>query len=184
MNKKKLILGIILGIILLGGTTYAIYTWAASVVINGTTECFNVNYIKGQDIGSDSNSRTLMISDDYTGGLFASVIVSTDSNCTINNSVGTLYLNTDTTTSSILLTSGALKYQVIENSLTKPVSGTITSTGPVAIYDNIEVNSAPKQLSVSVWLDSSMITDSNRDEILSSVYKGSISMKVESGDKE
>lgn len=183
MNKKKLILGIILGIILLGGTTYAIYTWAASVVINGTAECFNVNYIKGQDIGSDSNSRTLMISDDYTGGLFASVIVSIESSCTIDG-VGTLYLNTDTTTSSILLTSGALKYQVIENSLTKPVSGTITSTGKVAIYENIEVTNNPKQLSVSVWLDSSMITDSNRDEILSSVYKGSISMKVESGDKE
>ena len=123
-----------------------------------------------------------MVSDDYTGGLFASVVVNIDSGCTING-IGTLYLNTDTTTSSILLTSGALKYQVIENSLTKPVSGTITSTGKVAIYENIEVNNTPKQLSVSVWLDSSMITDSNRDEILSSVYKGSISMKVESGDK-
>lgn len=184
MNKKKLILGIILGIILISGTTYAIYTWAASLMVEGRTECFRVNYIKGQDIGSDSESKILMMSNDYTGGLYSSVVVNIDSKCTIDNGIGTLYLNTDTITSSILLTSGALKYQVIENSLTKPASGTITSTGKVAIYDNIEVTNNPKQLSVSVWLDSSMITDSNRDEILSSVYKGSISMKVESGDKE
>ena len=184
--KKKVIYSIIIVsviIILSVAVTYAVYTFSGVVNISGTSECFDVNYVKGQDIGSDSNSRTLMVSDDYTGGLFASVIVSIDNNCTIDNGIGTLYLNTDTTTSSILLTSGALKYQVIENSLTKPASGTITSTGKVAIYENIEVNNTPKQLSVSVWLDSSMITDSNRDEILSSVYKGSISMKVESGDK-
>lgn len=181
--KKKLVMIIILLVIGITGVTYAVYTWAISLLITGPAECFEVNYVKGQDIGSDSNSRTLIMSEDYIGGLFASVIVSTDSNCTINNAIGTLYLNTDSITSSALLTSGALKYQVIENSLVKAASGTITSAGKVAIYENIQIGNEPKQISVSVWLDGSMITDSSKDEILSSVYKGSISMKIESGDK-
>ena len=87
--KKKLVMIIILLVIGIIGVTYAVYTWAISLLITGTAECFEVNYVKGQDIGSDSNSRTLIMSEDYIGGLFASVSVSTDSNSTINNAIGT-----------------------------------------------------------------------------------------------
>ena len=142
MNKKKLILGIILGIILLGGTTYAIYTWAASVVINGTAECFNVNYIKGQDIGSDSNPANFSLASTYTEGLSSVIKVNLKDTYTISN-----------------------------------------GTGNLPIYNNIEINNEVKQLTVYVWLDGSLVNDSNSSDILSSVYKGNITMSIESGDK-
>ena len=183
-GKKKVIVPIVfvmLLIILISGTTYAIYTWATKEIIDGSTECFKVNYIKGQDIGSENEHKVLMPSADYTEGLYATVIVSMNSSC-ISNGTGTLYLNTDATTSNILLSSGALKYQVIENSLTLGSSGTISSTGQLTIKENFEVTTTPKQYTVIVWLDGSIITDDNASQILSSTYKGSISMKIESGD--
>lgn len=183
--KKKVIVTIvfvILLIVLVVGATYAVYTWAVDDIgISGNTnECFRVNYVKGQDIGSENESRIFMPSDDYTGGLYASVIVDMDKEC-INNGVGTLYLNTDESTSEILLTSGVLKYQIIINSLTLGPSGTITSTGITAIGENLNIVDSA-QFTVVVWIDGNMINSSNLNEILSSSYIGSISMKVESGD--
>lgn len=186
MKNGKIILLVIGLILLVVGTTYAVYTWAIKGVnINGISECFKVDYDKGQDIGSVNNSRTLLVSDDYTGGLFASVIVNLNKNCTITNGIGTLYLEVDNNTSSGLLTSGALKYQVVENGFptTDKGVGTITSTGKIPIYENISIGTNPIQLSVAVWIDSSMITSSNSSEIFSSTFSGKISMRVESGDK-
>ena len=186
MKKSKIILLVIGLIVLVVGTTYAIYTWAIKGInVKGTSECFIVNYDKGQDIGSVNNSRTLLVSDDYMGGLFASVIVNLDKNCTITNGIGTLYLEVDNTTSSSLLTNGVLKYQVVENGIpiTDNGAGTITSTGKIPIYENISIGTDFIQLSVAVWIDSSMLTSDNTSEILSSTFSGKISMKVESGDK-
>lgn len=182
--KKKIIIPIIfviLLIVLVVSSTYAIYTWAAKEIIDGSTECFKVNYVKGQDIGSENEYRVLMPSADYTSGLYASVIVGMDSSC-ISNGIGTLYLNTDESTSDILISSGALKYQIIENSLTIGNSGTVSSKGQLVIGENLEVTDSLKQYTVIVWLDGSMVTDDNANEILSSTYKGNISMRVESGD--
>ena len=182
--KKKVILTIvfvILFILLVAGVTYAIYTWSVNNInVNGTLECFRVNYVKGQDIGSENEYKVFMPSDDYTGGLYASVIVNMDKEC-INNGVGTLYLNTDESTSDILLTSGVLKYQVIINSLTLGGTGTITSTGVLTIGENLNIVDSA-QYTVVVWIDGNMINSGNLNEILSSSYIGSISMKVESGD--
>ena len=186
MNKKVwlIISLVILGSISVAGITYAIYTWAMSEDVTGTAECFKINYVKGSDIGSDNEHRIFMPSSDYTGGLFATVVIGTNPECTITNGVGTLYLNTDTATSEILLTSGALKYQVIENSITKVANGTVSSTGELPIYSNFDVTTELKQYTVSVWLDSSMMNDSNTEDILASSYIGNISMRVESGDIE
>ena len=185
MNKKiwLIIILIMIAITSVVGATYAIYTWAfPSVDIDGSFECFEIKYVKGQDIGSENEYRVLMPSDDYTEGLFASVIVGVDSKCTITGT-GTLYLNTDTSTSSILLTSGALKYQVIENSYNKIASGTISNTGKIPIYENFNVTTRLKQYTVSVWLDGNMINEDNLNDILTSSYIGNISMRAESGDK-
>ena len=103
-------------------------------------------------------------------------------NYTISNGTGTLYLNTNTTTSSILLTSGVLKYQVLDGA-TEVANGTVTKTGNLPIYNNIEINNEVKQLTVYVWLDGSLVNDSNSSDILSSIYKGNITMSIESGDK-
>ena len=184
MNKKLLysILTVLLIAIVSVSVTYAWLSWSSSVNIGGTSECFDVNYVKGQDIGSDSNPANFSLASTYTEGLSSVIKVNLKDTCTISNGTGTLYLNTDTTTSSILLTSGVLKYQVLEGS-NEVANGTVTKTGNLPIYNNIEINNEVKQLTVYVWLDGSLVNDSNSSDILSSIYKGNITMSIESGDK-
>ena len=183
--KKKVIYSIIIVsviIILSVAVTYAVYTFSAVVNISGTSECFDVNYVKGQDIGSDSNPANFSLASTYTEGLSSVIKVNLKDTCTISNGTGTLYLNTDSTTSNILLTSNVLKYQVLEGT-NEVASGIVSSTGNLPIYNNIEINNQVKQLTVYIWIDGSLVNNDNSNDILSSVYKGNISMSIESGDK-
>lgn len=69
--KKKVIYSIIIVsviIILSVAVTYAVYTFSGVVNISGTSECFDVNYVKGQDIGSDSNPANFSLASTYTEG--------------------------------------------------------------------------------------------------------------------
>ena len=183
--KKKVIYSIIIVsviIILWVAVTYAVYTFSGVVNISGTSECFDVNYVKGQDIGSDSNPANFVLASTYTEGLSSVIKVNLKDTCTITNGTGTLYLNTDSTTSSILLTSNVLKYQVLDGT-NEVASGIVNSTGNLPIYNNIEINNQVKQLTVYIWIDGSLVNNDNSNDILSSVYKGNISMSIESGDK-
>lgn len=183
--KKKVIYSIIIVsviIILSVAVTYAVYTFSGVVNISGTSECFDVNYVKGQDIGSDSNPANFSLASTYTEGLSSVIKVNLKDTCTISNGTGTLYLNTDSTTSNILLTSNVLKYQVLEGT-NEVASGIVSSTGNLPIYNNIEINNQVKELTVYIWIDGSLVNNDNSNDILSSVYKGNISMSIESGDK-
>ena len=183
--KKKVIYSIIIVsviIILSVAVTYAVYTFSGVVNISGTSECFDVNYVKGQDIGSDSNPANFSLASTYTEGLSSVIKVNLKDTCTISNGTGTLYLNTDSTTSNILLTSNVLKYQVLDGT-NEVASGIVSSTGNLPIYNNIEINNQVKQLTVYIWIDGSLVNNDNSNDILSSVYKGNISMSIESGDK-
>ena len=162
--------------------TYAWLSWSGVVNISGTSECFDINYVKGQDIGSDSNPANFVLASTYTEGLSSVIKVNLKDTCTITNGTGTLYLNTDSTTSSILLTSNVLKYQVLDGT-NEVASGIVSSTGNLPIYNNIEINNEVKQLTVYIWIDGSLVNNDNSNDILSSVYKGNISMSIESGDK-
>ena len=186
--KKKVIYSIIIVsviIILSVAVTYAVYTFSGSVNISGTSECFDVNYVKGGDIGSDSSPAKFSLASSYTGGLSTSVTVSLKSTCTITNGTGTLYLNTDTSvTSSALLNGKVLKYQVLDGST--PVeggSGIVSSAEQTPIYSNIPITTTEKTIKVYIWIDGSLVTNDNVNDILSSVYKGNITMSIESGDK-
>ena len=183
--KKKVIYSIIIVsviIILSVAVTYAVYTFSGVVNISGTSDCFDVNYVKGQDIGSDSNPANFSLASTYTEGLSSVIKVNLKDTCTISNGTGTLYLNTDSTTSSILLTSNVLKYQVLDGT-NEVASGIVSSTGNLPIYNNIEINNQVKELTVYIWIDGSLVNNDNSNDILSSVYKGNISMSIESGDK-
>ena len=143
--KKKVIYSIIIVsviIILSVAVTYAVYTFSGVVNISGTSECFDVNYVKGQDIGSDSNPANFSLASTYTEGLSSVIKVNLKDTCTISN-----------------------------------------GTGNLPIYDNIEINNEVKQLTVYIWIDGSLVNNDNSNDILSSVYKGNISMSIESGDK-
>ena len=183
--KKKVIYSIIIVsviIILSVAVTYAVYTFSGVVNISGTSECFDVNYVKGQDIGSDSNPANFSLASTYIEDLSSVIKVNLKDTCTISNGTGTLYLNTDSTTSNILLTSNVLKYQVLDGT-NEVASGIVSSTGNLPIYNNIEINNQVKQLTVYIWIDGSLVNNDNSNDILSSVYKGNISMSIESGDK-
>ena len=163
--------------------TYAWLSWSGVVNISGTSECFDVNYVKGQDIGSDSNPANFSLASTYTEGLSSVIKVNLKDTCTITNGTGTLYLNTDTSvTSSTLLSGKLLKYQVLDG--TTPVgSGIVSSAESVEIYKDIPITTTVKTITVYIWLDGNLVTEQNQNEILSSVYKGHISMDIKSGDK-
>ncbi|MDY2803853.1 MAG: hypothetical protein SOT91_00605 [Bacilli bacterium] len=184
--KKKVIYSIIIVsviIILSVAVTYAVYTFSGSVNISGTSECFEVNYVKGQDIGSDSNPANFVLASTYTEGLSSVIKVNLKDTCTITNGTGTLYLNTDTSvTSSTLLSGKLLKYQVLDG--TTPVgNGIVSSAESIEIYRDIPITTTVKTITVYIWLDGNLVTEQNQNEILSSVYKGHISMDIKSGDK-
>ena len=122
--------------------TYAWLSWSGVVNISGTSECFDVNYVKEQDIGSDSNLANFCLASTYTEGLSSVIKVNLKDTYTISN-----------------------------------------GTGNLPIYNNIEINNEVKQLTVYIWLDGNLVTEQNQNEILSSVYKGHISMDIKSGDK-
>ena len=122
--------------------TYAWLSWSGVVNISGTSECFDVNYVKGQDIGSDNNSANFSLASTYTEGLSSVIKVNLKDTYTISN-----------------------------------------VTGNLPIYNNIEINNQVKELTVYIWIDGSLVNNDNSNDILSSVYKGNISMSIESGDK-
>ena len=185
MNKKLLysLLIVLLIVIVSVSITYALLSWSGVVNISGTSECFDVNYVKGQDIGGDSNPANFVLANNYTQGLSSVIKVNLKDTCTITNGTGTLYLNTDTSvTSSILLSGKLLKYQVLDD--TTPVgSGIISSAESIEIYKDIPITTTVKTITVYIWLDGNLVTEQNQNEILSSVYKGHISMDIKSGDK-
>ena len=184
--KKKVIYSIIIVsviIILSVAVTYAVYTFSGVVNISGTSECFDVNYVKGQDIGSDSNPANFVLASTYTEGLSSVIKVNLKDTCTITNGTGTLYLNTDTSvTSSTLLSGKLLKYQVLDGT-TSVGSGVVSSAENIEIYKDIPITTTVKTITVYIWLDCNLVTEQNQNEILSSVYKGHISMDIKSGDK-
>ena len=97
------ILIVVIVIIAVVGITFAYITWTSGKInTTGNSECFNVLYAKGTDIGSDQNTATLMPSNDYTGGLSSTVKIGFSSTCTNVSGTGIIKLNTLDTTSSNL----------------------------------------------------------------------------------
>ena len=92
MNKKLLysLLIVLLIIIVSVSITYAWLSWSGTVNISGTSECFDVNYVKGQDIGSDSNPANFSLASTYTEGLSSVIKVNLKDTCTISNGTGNL----------------------------------------------------------------------------------------------
>lgn len=177
--KKKIIITIIAISTLIIGTTYAWFSWAIEFRISETSECFDIDYTKGKDIGSNENKKTLILGNSHYDGLSTTVQVKTKDTCDINVGKGTLYLNTEETTSKAILESNTLKYQVVNgNNLT--TSGTINQTGKTIIYEDFDITNDSTILTIYVWIDASLLTDDIAEEVLASTYYGNISLDVES----
>lgn len=183
MHKKAKILGTIFGILgfilLICGITYAIYTWATidteNKVIEANSTCFNVIYTKGNNIGSNEQLAVLNIGNSYKDGLSTTVKLKMDSNCKTTGK-GTIYLNT-TKISDIL--QNTLNYEVRYGS-SSVAKGTIPGIGTIPIYENFDINTSEKSITVYVWLSGENLDENNIEEILKAEYKGNITASVES----
>ena len=70
--------------------TYAWLSWSGVVNISDTSECFDVNYVKGQDIGSDSNPANFSLASTYTEDLSSVIKVNLKDTYIISNGTGNL----------------------------------------------------------------------------------------------
>ena len=70
--------------------TYAWLSWSGEVNISGTSECFDVNYVKEQDIGSDSNLANFSLASTYIEDLSSVIKVNLKDTYIISNGTGNL----------------------------------------------------------------------------------------------
>ena len=124
-EKKLIILGVIILILIISGLTYAILTWTSSKINIGLISgCFTIDYTKGQDISG--NLKLLNINEQFDndgnfvieegmGLSYANLGIK--SSCTIEG-YGSLYLNVTTLSDSFKEggdSKGALGYALLRN---------------------------------------------------------------------
>jgi len=155
MTGKHKYLILVIGIISLGllcvGGTYAYLSFAATVTnatYNGATTCFTVDYEEG-----DAITGTMFQSSTPKGGLSGSVTMNINADCSVT-AKGTITLNVGSSTGSILLSEGALKYAVYDSTKTNVLSsGTITATGNKNLYTGFDLSYTATTYYIYVWLD-------------------------------
>lgn len=128
MNNKKvktygLVLGVTLFVFLVAGFTYAALTWRSNnITINGSTECLDIDYTKGQDITGGNLlllDKSKIISNNKititNGMVLSNLTAKIKSSCTID---GYLTLNLKVTSLNSAFTSsgnstGGLNYALV-----------------------------------------------------------------------
>ena len=187
MNKKKLI-GTIIGVtffaLLIAGATYAWLTYsiqATNNIYNLGSMNFNVNYVNGTTVESVPILSTATTT--------TAAHLSISANKITGSAPGnlTIYLNTESTTSSDILTSRALHYAVCVTSCTNTSdlsqetnSDVVTATGKLPILSNTPLTSSPTTYIVYFWLDSSAVDEN----VVGKSYSGYISAEAVQTDTE
>lgn len=171
MKRKDIyicLIGLSAIIIAVVGATYAWYTWKSSnTIINGTLACFDIDYDKGQDIGSAGSPYSLNLSCDYKEGAKATVTINTKENCyetakaTINL-VTTAFDLSDGSSAFTAPTQQVLKYQVTTGTGTNETeltdcSGYVNSVSTLPIC-NIDVTPTETSYNVYLYLDCNTVT--------------------------
>ena len=128
MDKKKkarvLIISIVLFLVLVLGGVYAWITYTTgNVIVAGNTHCFNINYVKGNDITGNIGA---IKEDDYLTGNtiklstlmgFAPVSLELDKRCNKVSGIGVIELNVESLSNAYTSNGnsyGSLKYVVAE----------------------------------------------------------------------
>ena len=192
MNNNKsivrMVVGIIVFIAVVAGSTYAWFAWKSSETsISGTSGCFDILYDKGQDIGTAESGYPLRPACSYEEGANASVTISVDPNC---SATGTASINLNT--NSFILHDGVtnafdrgqnmLAYQVVgfttevidevEQAVETPIdgcSGYINSGSTVSLCE-VELSHTPTTYKVYLYLDCNTTTTT----LIGSTYSGYI----------
>ena len=184
MNNKKEIyrslIGVFAIIIVVAGATYAWFTWkSTNTNIQGTLGCFDIDYDKGQDIGSADSPYALRSSCNYKEGAKATVKINTKENC-YETAKATINLTTtafnlyDGNSAFTAPTQNVLKYQVTtgtdenETEVTG-CSGYVESLSTIPMC-NIDVTPTETTYNVYLYLDCNTVTTT----YIGSTYTGYI----------
>ncbi len=152
MEKHKLIgtvIGVLAFIALIAGLTYAWFTWTSgNTILGGTTECFTINYVNGQNI-----SGQITPSANYSGGKTTTVQIGIDSGCNIGGT-GTIKLTTNSSGNAISLADGAVKYAVYNGS-SEVSSGNVTD-GTIELA-TVNLTKSLVTYTIYVWVDGAIV---------------------------
>ena len=200
-NKKLIVLGVIILILAISGITYAILTWTSSRVNIGlTSNCFTIDYTKGNDIANASikalNESDLISDNKFTikeGIALTYANIGIKSTCTIKG-YGSLYLNVTTLSSAFSTgnSKGALKYAVLDNTSTTSTvtvasllnqkfnivsTGSITSTGKITLLTKQLSNTKLNKYLIVIYADVSKIANDAMD----ASFNGTVSADANQG---
>lgn len=168
-NIVRTIVGVLILILLVVGVTYAYFAWKSNNTnITGTSGCFDINYDKGQDIGSTDSPYGLKSTCTYSEGASASVTMNIDSSCTttgvasinlITNNF-TLYDSTDAFSRG----ENVLKYQVVKvnganEEEIEGCSGYITNSSTKSLCE-VDLSYTATSYKVYLYLDCNTVTTS------------------------
>ena len=200
-RKKLIILGIVLGVLLISGITYAALSWASGKVNIGlTSNCFTIDYTKGNDIANASikalNESDLISDGKFTikeGIALTYANIGIKSTCTIEG-YGSLYLNVTTLSSAFSTgnSKGALKYAVLDNTSTSTPSvsnlkgqsfnvvsnGSITRTGKITLLTKQLSNTKLNKYLIVIYADVSKIANDAMD----ASFNGTVSADANQGE--
>ena len=200
-NKKLIVLGVLALILIVSGITYAILTWTSSRVNIGlTSNCFTIDYTKGNDIANASikalNESDLISNNKFTikeGIALTYANIGIKSTCTIEG-YGSLYLNVTTLSSAFSTgnSKGALKYAVLDNTSTTSTvtvasllnqqfnivsTGSITSTGKITLLTKQLSNTKLNKYLIVIYADVSKIANDAMD----ASFNGTVSADANQG---
>lgn len=200
-NKKLIVLGVLALILIISGITYAILTWTSSRVNIGlTSNCFTIDYTKGNDIANASikalNESDLISDNKFTikeGIALTYANIGIKSTCTIEG-YGSLYLNVTTLSSAFSTgnSKGALKYAVLDNTSTTNTvtvasllnqkfnivsTGSITSTGKITLLTKQLSNTKLNKYLIVIYADVSKIANDAMD----ASFNGTVSADANQG---
>ena len=200
-NKKLMVLGVLALILIISGITYAILTWTSSRVNIGlTSNCFTIDYTKGNDIANASikalNESDLISDNKFTikeGIALTYANIGIKSTCTIEG-YGSLYLNVTTLSSAFSTgnSKGALKYAVLDNTSTTSTvtvasllnqkfnivsKGSITSTGKITLLTKQLSNTKLNKYLIVIYADVSKIANDAMD----ASFNGTVSADANQG---
>ena len=169
MEKHKVIgtiIGVLAFIALIAGLTYAWFTWqSGNTILGGTTECFTINYVNGQNISGE-----IVPSVNYTGGKTTTVEIGIDPSCTIGGT-GTIKLTTEEST-TMNLSDRAVKYAVYNGD--SEVSSGNVAEGTINLA-TVNLTTSQVTYTVYIWVDGS-VTDNS---YVGTTYSGYIHASAE-----
>lgn len=200
-NKKLIVLGVLALILIISGITYAILTWTSSRVNIGlTSNCFTIDYTKGQDITNQSikliNEEDLIIDGKFTikdGIALTYANIGIKSTCTIEG-YGILKLNVTSLSDAFTTgnSKGSLKYAVLKNTSTTSTitvasllnqsfdlvaRGSITKLGTIDILTEQLSNNEIYKYLIVVYIDNSLVGN----DVIGSSFAGNISAEAYQG---